>query len=309
MATGEAAGTAGVFARSEAGFFSRARRALFSFIVRKPLGAFAALILIGLIVVAIVPQAFAPASFDEIDLLNRLKGPTSDHIFGSDKQGRDVFSRVLFGARTSVSIGFAAVVIAAIFSSLIGISSGYYGGWVDLTFQRAVDIVQAFPGLIFIIFLFSIFSAMATGSFASQVVLAGTLGFLFTAGSSRVVRSQTISTVQNTYVEAARVVGATDGRIMLRHVFPNVFTVIIINISVQLGAVILIESALSFLGFGVQPPFPSWGRMLQEAQEDMLLHPYLAFFPGVAIALSVYALNMFGDALRDVLDPRLRGQD
>ena len=283
------------------------RRALSNFVRRKPLGAFAAVVLVVLFVVAVTPSTFATAEFDDIDLLNRLQGPSPDHIFGSDKQGRDVFSRVLFGARTSVIIGFAAVSIAAVLSSLIGISSGYYGGKVDLTFQRFVDIVQAFPGLIFIIFLFSIFAA-AAGSFASQVVLALTLGFLFSAGSSRVVRSQTISTVQNMYVEAARVVGASDRRIMVRHVLPNVFTVIIINISVQLGSVILIESALSFLGFGVQPPYPSWGRMLQEAQLDMLLHPYLAFFPGFAIALSVYALNMFGDALRDVLDPRLRGQ-
>ena len=308
MAAQEVASATGAFARREDGLPTRVRRAFVSFVLRKPLGAFAALVLICLIVIAILPQAFAPAAFDQIDLLNRLQGPSGEHLFGSDKQGRDVLSRVLFGARTSVLIGFAAVAIAAVFSSLIGISSGYYGGKVDLSFQRGVDIVQAFPGLIFIIFLFSIFSAIAPGSIASQVVLALTLGFLFTAGSSRVVRSQTISTVQNTYVEAARVVGATDSRIMVRHVFPNVFTVIIINISVQLGAVILIESALSFLGFGVQPPFPSWGRMLQEAQEDMLLHPYLAFFPGFAIAISVYALNMFGDALRDVLDPRLRGQ-
>ena len=307
MAANQAAGAPSVFVRPVDAVFTRARRGLFNFIRRKPLGAFAALVLIVLFAVAISPGTFAAAAYDEIDLLNRLQGPSPDHLFGSDKQGRDVFSRVLFGARTSVLIGFAAVSIAAVLSTLIGISSGYYGGKVDLTFQRFVDIVQAFPGLIFIIFLFSVFSALV-GSFTSQVVLAGTLGFLFSAGSSRVVRSQTISTVQNTYVEAARVVGASDGRIMVRHLFPNVATVIIINVSVQLGAVILIESALSFLGFGVQPPYPSWGRMLNEAQLDMLLHPYLAFFPGLAIALSVYALNMFGDALRDVLDPRLRGQ-
>ena len=307
MAADEVARGVPGFVRPAEGLPARVRRALFTFVRKKPLGAFAAAVLVVLLVIAISPTTFATAEFDDIDLLNRLQGPSPEHIFGSDKQGRDVFSRVLYGARTSVMIGFAAVSIAAVLSSLIGISSGYYGGKVDLTFQRFVDIVQAFPGLIFIIFLFSIFTATA-GSFASQVVLALTLGFLFSAGSSRVVRSQTISTVQNTYVEAARVVGASDRRIMARHVLPNVFTVIIINISVQLGSVILIESALSFLGFGVQPPFPSWGRMLQEAQLDMLLHPYLAFFPGLAIALSVYALNMFGDALRDVLDPRLRGE-
>ncbi len=308
MAANEVARGVPGFVRPADGLPVRMRRALSNFVRRKPLGAFAAVVLVVLFVVAVTPSTFATAEFDDIDLLNRLQGPSPDHIFGSDKQGRDVFSRVLFGARTSVIIGFAAVTIAAVLSSLIGISSGYYGGKVDLTFQRFVDIVQAFPGLIFIIFLFSIFAA-AAGSFASQVVLALTLGFLFSAGSSRVVRSQTISTVQNMYVEAARVVGASDRRIMVRHVLPNVFTVIIINISVQLGSVILIESALSFLGFGVQPPYPSWGRMLQEAQLDMLLHPYLAFFPGFAIALSVYALNMFGDALRDVLDPRLRGTE
>lgn len=309
MASSQVAGSNDLgFQQPEAGLAARLRTAVLLFIRKKPLGTFAALILIGLLALALMPSLFAPNEYDQIDLLNRLKGPTSDHYFGSDNQGRDILSRVIFGARTSIFIGFSAVSIAAVMSSLIGISSGYYGGKVDLTFQRFVDIVQAFPGLIFIIFLFSIFAASA-GSLASQVVLALTLGFLFSAGSSRVVRSQTISTVQNTYVEAARVVGASDKRIMMRHVFPNVATVIIINVSVQLGAVILIESALSFLGFGVQPPYPSWGRMLQEAQEDMLGHPYLALFPGIAIALSVYALNMFGDALRDVLDPRLRGTD
>ncbi|MYA18829.1 MAG: ABC transporter permease [Chloroflexi bacterium] len=309
MAAQEAVGETLELAQTDQGVLGRAWSGLLRFIRRKPLGALAALVLIVLFAIAASPSTFAPNTYEEIDLLNRLKGPTSEHIFGSDKSGRDIFSRVLFGARTSVSIGFAAVAIAAVLSSIVGISSGYYGGKWDLSVQRFVDIVQAFPGLIFIIFLFSIFTATVPGSFASQVVLALTLGFLFSAGSSRVVRSQTISTVQNTYVEAARVVGATNTRIMVRHVFPNVFTVIIINISVQLGAVILIESALSFLGYGVQPPYPSWGRMLQEAQEDMLLHPYLAFFPGFAIALSVYALNMFGDALRDVLDPRLRGTE
>ena len=130
---------------------------------------------------------------------------------------------------------------------------------------------------------------------------------LFAAGSSRIVRAQVISVAQNDYVVAARSIGASDLRILLRHIYPNVFAVVIVSISVQIGFVILIESTLSFLGLGIPPPFPSWGRMLQDAQQEMTRHPYLALFPGLAIALTVYAFNMFGDGLRDVLDPRLRG--
>ena len=292
---------------------ARSLRVLLSvlrFVRRKPLGAFGGLIMLVLLLLALFGHWVAPFHYADIDVFNRFIGPTSEHPFGTDDQGRDVLSRVIFGARASVIIGLGAVIIATIGSSIIGIVSGYYGGTFDLFAQRLIDAWQAFPGLIFVIFIISVItSTVPRDSTASQISMIVTIGILFTAGASRVVRSQTISTKQNDFVEAAQALGASDLRILTRHIFPNVVTVIIVNISIQIGFVILIESTLSFLGFGVQPPFPSWGRMLQEAQAGMQQHPYLALFPGVAIALTVYSLNMFGDALRDVLDPRLRGAE
>ncbi len=267
---------------------------------RKPVGAFAALVIIVLLVMGLFGEIVAPYAYDDYNIPDRLHGPSLSHPFGTDIQGRDVFSRVIFGARTSILIGFGTVAIAATAASTIGTTSGYFGGWFDLLFQRLVDVIQGLPGLIFIIFVVSI-----VGAGTMTIILA--LGVLFAAGSSRVVRAQVISVKQNDYIVAARSIGASNPRILLRHIYPNVFAVVIVSISVQVGFVILIESTLSFLGLGIPPPVPSWGRMLQDAQVEMTRHPYLAVFPGLAIGLTVYAFNMFGDALRDVLDPRLRG--
>ena len=272
----------------------------FRFARRKPLGGFGLAIIVLLLLTAVFGDFLAPSRFDSFDLTVRLTGPSLAHPFGVDLIGRDVFSRVIYGANTSVLIGFGTVAIAGVAASTIGTASGYYGGKIDLLVQRLVDIVQAFPGLIFIIFVLSIIGV-------SRLSIIIALGVLFSAGSSRVIRAQAISVKQNDYVQAARSLGASDMRILLRHIYPNVFAVVLISISVQLGFVILIESSLSFLGFGVPPPFPSWGGMLRDAQEQMTRHPYLAIFPGIAITITVYSLNMLGDALRDVLDPRLRG--
>lgn len=288
------------YKQSTPGTVARFRKNFFRFCRTKPLGAFGLLIIIALLIVAAFPGVFAKTSYDEIDILGRLKGPSADNFFGSDNQGRDVYSRIVYGARTSVFIGFGAVALSTVFSTLIGLVTGYFGGLVDLVSQRIVEIMMAFPGIIFIIFLVSIF-----GPGIRTVII--TLGVLFTAGSSRVIRSTVISVKANQFVEAAKSTGASDTRLMFRHILPNIVPIILINISIQIGAVILIESSLSFLGYGVPPPYPSWGRMLQDGQIDMAQHPYLAFFPGAAIALTIYSFNMLGDALRDVLDPRLRG--
>ena len=308
MAGAWVSGRSDVLTIAEEGILRRWLKGVWRFVRRKPLGAFGGAMVILLLLVAIFGEQVAPYHYAQIDLFNRLQGPNPDHFFGVDNQGRDVLSRVIFGARTSVVVGLGTVVITSLLAGVIGIVSGYYGGALDLSVQRLVDIWQAFPGLIFVIFVVSILSGTTPrDSASSQVILILTLAVLFTAGTSRIVRSQTISTMQEVYVEAARALGASDQRILTRHILPNIFTVIIVNISVSIGFVILIESSLSFLGFGVQPPFPSWGQMLQDAQEQMRGHPYLALFPGLAIAITVYSMNMFGDALRDVLDPRLRG--
>jgi peptide/nickel transport system permease protein len=290
----------GAVALADRGLLFRLAMGLLRFVRHQPLGAFAGVVVLALIFVAIFNDVIAPYRYDEINVFNRLQSPSSSHFFGTDNQGRDIFSRILYGAQTSVIIGFGAVAVSTVVASSIGIISGYYGGLFDLLFQRLVDTWQAFPGLIFLIFVVSIF-----GSDRLTLILA--LGLLFSAGSSRVIRSAAITIKQNPYVEAAKVLGANDRRIMLLHILPNVIPIILISISVQIGFVILIESTLSFLGFGIPPPFPSWGAMLQDGRPFMEQHPYLAIFPGAAIALTVYSLNMLGDAVRDVLDPRLRG--
>jgi peptide/nickel transport system permease protein len=267
---------------------------------RRPLGALGATLLLLLLVTAAMPDMLAPYSYDDFQVTERLQGPSTRYPFGTDEQGRDVLSRVIYGARTSVIIGLGTVALTTVVAVAIGLLSGYFAGTLDLLLQRFVDIWQAFPGLLFVIFVVSIFGH-------SRFTLICTISALLAAGSSRLIRGMTLSVKNLSFVEAARALGAGGGHIVLQHVLPNVSSIILINASIQLGAVMLIESTLSFLGFGVPPPFPSWGRMLNEAKLQMQYHPYLALFPGLAIAVTVYAANMLGDALRDVLDPRLRG--
>jgi peptide/nickel transport system permease protein len=196
-------------------------------------------------------------------------------------------------------VGFSVVAVATCLAVTIGTLSGYFGGWFDLVVQRFVDIWLSFPGLIFVIIVLAIF-----GSRDLTFIL--TLSLLLCAGSSRIIRSATIAVRNLPYIEAARSIGARQIHIVLVDLLPNLLPVIIVNASIRMGEVILLSSTLAFLGFGPPPPFPSWGRMLQESRTQMQYHPNLALFPGLAIVLTVYAFNMLGDALRDVLDPRLR---
>lgn len=274
--------------------------ALWRFARRKPVGAVSALLILLMVLTALGGPWIAPYPYDELNIPIRLQYPSSAHLAGTDVQGRDVFSRVIYGANTSVLVGFGAVIFSTLVASTIGIISGYKAGWFDTLVQRLVDVWQSFPGLIFVIFLVAILGA-------SRVTLIVTMGLLFSAGTSRLIRGATIAVSSESFVEAARSLGARDTRIWLRHLLPNIMPIIIVSMSLRIGGAIILESSLSFLGYGTPPPFPSWGRMLQEAQPHMIEHPYLAVVPGIAIALAVYSFNMFGDALRDVLDPRLRG--
>lgn len=280
--------------------YSRSWQGIKRFIRNKPLGAVGAAIVLLLLVLGLLAGVIAPYGYGEFNVPDRLMGPSSTHWFGTDEQGRDVFSRVLFGARTSVIIGFGAVATSILIATLIGTFSGYFGGTLDLLMQRVIDVWLAFPGLVFVIFIIAIFGRSTTA-------LVLTLGLMVSAGSSRIVRSATIAEKEAQYIEASRAIGSSHIRVLLRHILPNVIPVIIIAASVQIGSVILIESSLSYLGFGTPPPFPSWGRMLQESQTNSIYQPSLALFPGLAITIVVFGFNMFGDALRDVLDPRLRG--
>ena len=276
-------------------------QALWLFCRRKPLGALGGLIVLVLLLLALFAPWIAPYSYDETIPGARMKAPGAQFWMGTDNLGRDVFSRVVYGAGVSVTVGFGAVLLANVFATLIGITSGYFGGAYDICVQRVVDAWQSFP---FLVVILSMMAVLGPGLL--NLVLA--LGVLGAAAGSRVIRGTTISVMQSTYVEAARALGAGHLRIMLRYVLPNVAATIIILATIGLGAAILAESALSFLGFGVPPPYPSWGAMLSGSGRSFMYRaPWMAIWPGAAISLAVFGFNMLGDALRDVLDPRLRG--
>jgi peptide/nickel transport system permease protein len=274
---------------------------LWRFCRRKPLGALGGLIVIALVVMAVLAPWVAHYTYDETLRGARMKAPGAQFWMGTDNLGRDIWSRVVYGARVSVTVGFGAVLIAQILGSAIGITSGYFGGKYDIAVQRVVDAWQSFP---FLVVILSIMAVLGPGLL--NIVLA--LGVIGAANASRVIRGSTLSVVENVYVESARAIGCGHLRIMVRHILPNVAGTIIVLATIGLGAFILAESALSFLGFGVPPPYPSWGAMLSGAGRSFFSRaPWMAIYPGLAISLAVFGFNMLGDALRDVLDPRLRG--
>jgi peptide/nickel transport system permease protein len=275
-----------------------AGRALAGFVRRKPLGAFGAAVILVMILVAIFAPTIAPYRYDHQVLSKRLRDPSTEHLMGTDNLGRDIFSRVVYGARVSITIGFSAVAIQTVAVTVLGVISGYYGRRFDLLLQRFIDIWIAMPGLVALILFVSVFGP----SMLTIIILLGVLG---AAGGSRVVRGATISVRAQPYVEAARVLGASDARVMLRHILPNVLHIVIIGATVAIGGFVLAEASLAFLGFGVPPPYPTWGQMLNVSREYLFV-PWLALWPGLALTLTVFAFNVFGDALRDVLDPRLR---
>jgi peptide/nickel transport system permease protein len=268
---------------------------------RKPLGALGGLIVAGLLAMALFARWIAPHDYDETIRAARMKPPGVAYWMGTDNLGRDIFSRVVYGARVSVTVGFGAVLLATLLAATIGITSGYFGGAYDIAVQRVVDAWQSFPALVIVLSLMAVL-----GPGLLNVIFA--LGVIGAAGASRVIRAATLGIAANAYFEAARAIGCGHVRIILRYVLPNVASTIIILATIGLGTAILAESALSFLGFGVPPPYPSWGAMLSGSGRSFMYRaPWMAFWPGLAISLAVFGFNMLGDALRDVLDPRLRG--
>ena len=268
---------------------------------RKPLGALGAVIILVLLVMAGFAEWIAPYAYDQQIADARLQPPGRAFLFGTDNVGRDIFSRIVYGARVSVTVGFLTVLLGNLIAAAIGITSGYFRGSYDIVVQRLVDAWQSFPYLIIILSLLAVL-----GPGMLNVILA--LSILVAAAASRVIRSATLSVVEHPYIEAARAMGAGHLRVIVRHVLPNVAATIVVIATIGLGGVILAESALSFLGFGVPPPHPSWGSMLSgSGRTYMYSAPWIAIWPGVAISLVVFGFNMLGDALRDVLDPRLRG--
>ena len=275
------------------------------FIIRlcreKPLGAAGAVIFVLFLLCGLFAGWLAPYGMNEINPINRMKAPSAAFPLGTDYLGRDQLSRLLYGAQLSVIIGFGAASLATAISILLGIVSGYLGGRVDLIVQRFVDAWQSFPGLVVLIVAVAVL-----GPGMPQVI--GVLGLLYGIAGSRIVRGAVVSVRENTYVHAAQSIGASTLWILWRHILPNVMPVVIVLFTARVGATILAESGLSFLGLGVPPPAPTWGGMLTgSSRAYMYQGPWLALAPGLALTIVVYAVNVFGDALRDLLDPRMRG--
>lgn len=276
-------------------------RGVWRLIREKPLGACGGLLVVILLLCALFAPWIAPYPYDHTDVRQRLKPPGTQFYLGTDNLGRDLFSRIVYGARISVTVGFGAVTLGICLATTIGVCSGYFGGKLDVLVQRVVDAWMAFPLLVGLLALMAVL-----GPGLLNVILA--LGVFSAANSSRIIRSATLSVKEHQFVEAARAVGASHLRIILRYILPNVMAPIIVIATIGLGFAILAESALSFLGLGVPPPYPSWGEMLSgSGRSYMHRAPWMATWPGVAISLAVFGFNMLGDALRDLLDPRLRG--
>jgi peptide/nickel transport system permease protein len=286
------------------------------FIRRKPLGAFGGLIIVVMLFAAVFVDTaiiggdeplLAKTGYNDQVFGEENLDPSWDHPMGTDRSGRDIYSRILYGARISVIIGFSSVAIAAVAALVLGTVSGYFGGWTDTITQRIIDVFLAIPAIVLLLFAITVFAGRA-GPYRTMVWIILIVGFLLAVAGVRVVRGAAISASNNQYVDAARTIGATDARIVFRHIVPNVIPVVIVLATVNLGTAILAEATISFLGYGIPEPFPSWGQMLSLSGSAIFrAYPIQALWPGIAIALAVWGFNMFGDALRDVLDPRLRG--
>ena len=268
---------------------------------RKPLGTFGGAIVLAMLLSAVLADVVAPYSYAQTSLLERFVPSSREHWLGTDQLGRDLLTRLLYGARVSLYVGLGAVAVGSLIATAVGIASAYFGGRVDLVLQRGVDAWMAFPPLLL---LMSIMSLVGPGAWNITLVL----GVAFGIQNSRIVRGVALSIKEHAYIESARAAGAGHARITAGHILPNVLPTIIVVATTGLSTVILTEASLSFLGLGVPPPYPTWGGMLSLAGLDhMYQAPWLAIWPAVALSLSVFGFNMLGDALRDLLDPRLRG--
>ena len=270
-------------------------------IKEKPLGTVGAAITALLLLVGIFADLLAPYGMNETNMEQPLEAPSDSNWLGTDDLGRDVLTRVIYGARVSMIVGLSGATLATLISVLIGLISGYLGGTFDLLVQRLVDAWMSLPDLIVLMVII----AFLGGGMVSIIVVLGLAGGIT---GSRIIRGAVITTKEDAYVTAASAIGGRTSRVLLRHILPNVLAPAVILLTLRVPAIILSEASLSFLGFGIQPPFPSWGAMLSgRSREFMFVAPWTVLWPGLALATVVYGTNMFGDAARDILDPKLRG--
>ncbi|HET7095315.1 MAG TPA: ABC transporter permease [Thermomicrobiales bacterium] len=254
-------------------------------------------ILIVLVLAAVFAGSIAPYGENEIDLFNITAPPSNAHLLGTDELGRDELSRLFYGGRISLLVGVATALLATAIGIAVGAVAGYYGGWLDAALMRFVDVMLAFPAIFLLLILFSIVGT----SVASVIVFLGLFSWMWLA---RIIRGEFMSLKQRDFVEAARSIGVPDGRLMVRHLLPNVTAAIIVSLTLDVAYAMLAEASLSFLGFGVPPGTPTWGNMLNAARPNFVTAPLLAIAPGLTLTIAVLAINFVGDGLRDAFDPR-----
>lgn len=270
------------------------------FVRRKPLGAAGAVVMLLLALIAVFAPLISPHDPNAILAAGRLQAPSLSNPFGTDQTARDVFSRIIWGSRLSLEVGFLAVAVATVLGTALALWSGYAGGWTDLLIQRGVDTLLSLPPLVFALVIVAML-----GPSVRDIIIG--VSVMQLPATVRVLRSAVLGVRGAAYVDSARATGASTWRILLQHILPNVAPAALVILSTSVGAAILTETALSFLGYGASPSVPSWGRMLSDARPYIVTQPWLGIFSGVAITLCVFSVNVAGDALRDVFDPRLRG--
>ena len=276
--------------------WSRFRRVFFS----RGVVIFGLVVIVVLVLVAIFAPLLAPYDPNKTNLAAALEGPSRAHLLGTDTLGRDTMSRIIYGTRTSLEVGLVVVAVASVAGMTLGLIAGYYGGWTYTVIMRFIDALMAFPMI-----LLALVIAALLGAGIKNVIIALSISLM--PSYARMMCGQVLSVKENDYILASRSMGAEDWRVMLRHVFLNCISPLIILMTMMLGSTILAEASLSFLGIGIRPPTPAWGSMVNAGQDYLLTLPILSFAPGLAIMLVVFAFNMVGDGLRDALDPRLRG--
>jgi peptide/nickel transport system permease protein len=273
------------------GFFSR--------LLKDKLALIGLLIVLGFFVLSVTTTYIAPYDPSTIDVNNILAPPTKAHLFGTDELGRDVFTRMLYGAGISLKVGVVAVGIAVLIGTVLGAISGYYGGLMDIVIMRFVDIMLCFPSFFLIL---AVIAFMEPSIFNIMAVI----GFTSWMGITRLVRAEFLSLKERDFVLAVKAMGASNTRIIFSHILPNAMAPVLVSATLGIAAAVLTESALSFLGIGVQPPTPSWGNMLTQGQNVLGIAWWLSFFPGMAILITVLGYNLLGEGIRDAIDPRLR---
>ena len=277
----------------------KSRRGVFKSLLKSPLASFGLIIVLLLIFCAIFADVITPYSYSRQNLRNSFQSPSAEHWFGTDEFGRDIFSRVVYGARISLFVGFIAVGIAIFLGGGLGAVAGYYGGWLDNLIMRFMDILLSIPSTVLAI---SIAAALGPGLYNLMIAV----GIASTPAYARVMRGSVLSIRGEEFVEAAGAVGASDLRIILRHIIPNCMAPVIVQSTLGVANAILAAAALSFIGLGIQPPVPEWGAMLAGARAYIRDYAYMMLFPGLAIMITILALNFLGDGLRDALDAKLK---